>query len=253
MLLLHRAAASGMQGVSAGGGVVMPQRRARLQGCGGDARNMEIHLDHMIGSGEGAVGRLRIAEHGVDQHIIRRLVPYRRRAGGASGPRVGHPRQRLIIDDNGFRGVERLRLALRHHHGDALADVAGLVGRQQMMRTDEDLGPAGPGQLEVGPGRGQRAVRNWRETVGEAIRAGEYSEHAGHGAGGSRVDAQDAGVRVRRADHRRMGLALDGKIVGETALAGHQALIFPPAQRLADGTEWHPQGFIDPFVHARPS
>jgi hypothetical protein len=50
-----------------------------------------------------------------------------------------------------------------------------------------------------------------------------------------------------------MSLALDGKIVGKAAPAGHQALVFPPAQRLADGTDRHSKGFIDPFVHARLS
>ena len=231
----------------------MRQCRARLQRRGGDARHMEIHLDDMIGGGKGAVGRRRIAEHGVDEHIVRRFVPHRRRAGRAGGLRIRHPRQRLVVDGDRFGGVERLRLGLRHHHGDGLADMARLVGRQQLVRADEDLAAAGGGELEVGSGRGQRAVRNRREAVGEAIRAGEYAEHAGHGAGRRGVDAQDAGVRMRRAHHDRIGLPVHGEIVGEAALAGQQAMVFLAAQRLADGGERHPQRFIDPFVHAQPS
>ena len=66
---------------------------------------------------------------------------------------------------------------------------------------------AGAVQLHVELGLGQRIVRDRAEPVGEAVGAGEHAEHARHRLGARGVDPTDAGVRVRRAHHRGIGLA----------------------------------------------
>ena len=43
----------------------------------------------------------------------------------------------------------------------------------------------------------------------EAIGAGEHAEHARHRLGARRIDAADAGMRMRRAHHHRIGLAIE--------------------------------------------
>ncbi len=49
-----------------------------------------------------------------------------------------------------------------------------------------------------------------------------------------RIDRDDARVRIRRAHHRRIGLAVETEIVGETALAGNEPRILLARHRLAD-------------------
>src|SRR5207248_9495246 len=51
---------------------------------------------------------------------------------------------------------------------------------------------------------------------------------------GGGVDRQDAGMRVRRAQHMSPGLAGEVDIVGEMAGAGQKALVLAPPDRLAD-------------------
>ena len=53
----------------------MAERGARLERDAGHPADVEIHLDHMIGAGKGLVGRLAVAEHGVDEDIVPHLVP----------------------------------------------------------------------------------------------------------------------------------------------------------------------------------
>ena len=87
------------------------------------------------------------------------------------------------------------------------------------------------------------------QAVGQAVRAGEHAEHARHRLGRGGVDADDARVRMRRAHHRRVGLAVDAEIVAEAALAGQQALVLLAADRMADGGEGGAGGKFDLFVH----
>ncbi len=81
-----------------------------------------------------------------------------------------HEGQFLVAHLDRFGGVHRLRLGLRHHHGDGLADMARLVRGQQQMRADEHRAAARPGELHVEFGLRQRIVRNGLELVGERNR-----------------------------------------------------------------------------------
>ena len=115
--------------------------------------------------------------------------------------------------------------------------MAGLVGRQQQVRADEDLAAAGGVQLHVVFGLRQRIVRNGGEPVGAAIGAGEHAEHARHRLGARRIDAENARMRMRRAHHHRIGLALEAEIVAEAAASGGEPLVFLAGDRLADRAE----------------
>ena len=72
---------------------------------------------------------------------------------------------------------------------------------------------------------GQRVVRDGGQPVGEAVGAAEDAEHARHRLGARRIDAEDARVRMGRAHHRRVGLAVEVEIVAEAAAAGDEPLV----------------------------
>ncbi len=237
VLLAHRAAAAGMQRVAAARRVVFGERRSRLERHAGDTVDMEVHGDDVIGAGEGTVGRLLVAERRVDRHIARRLRPHHRcaRLHGIFG--MEDERQNLVVDLDGLGGIERLGLGLRHHHGDGLADMADLVGRQQHMRTEERLTRAGPMQLHVVFGLGQGIVGYWLEPVGKAIGSREYAEHARHGAGAGGIDAANQGVRMGRAHHREIALAGCVEIIAKTAGPGCQPGVLLAGDRPADEAE----------------
>ena len=195
----------------------------------------------MRGTRERRVAGGAIAENGFDQHIVRHFVPHRRgcrlaaKLPGARG--IRDPGQLFIVRQHEFGGVLCLLACLRHHHGHGFADVARFVGGQQQMRTFEHLAAPGRGELHVVSGRGQRAVRNRLQRIGGAIRAGVAPQHAGHGSRRAGVDAEDARMRMRRAQHRREHLSGQAEVVAELPAAGQEALILFAAQRLADAVE----------------
>ena len=249
--MLHRAAAAGVERVAAGRRVVVAEPGAQLHRHRGDAADVVLHLHDVIGLREGAVGRLLVAEQRVDEDVVGHLVPHHGGAGLDGRGGLDDERQLLVFDLDRLGGVHRLGARLRHHHRQRLADMARLVGRQQMMRPDEHRAAARRAELHVVFGRRHRRVRDRLEPVGANVRAGEHAEHAGHRFGLRGVDAHDARVRVRRAHHRRVGLSVEAEVVGEAALAGEQPLIFLAAQRLADGVEGGAVRNLDVFVHVR--
>src|SRR5262249_34528370 len=181
--------------------------------------------------------RRAVAEQGVDRDVVRHFVPHYRRARTHRVLGMVDAGQDFVIDHDRLCGVERLRHALRQHHGDRLADVAGLVRRQQQMRADEHRAAACGRKLHVVSGLRQRIRRDGAEAVGEAVGAGENAEHARHRLGARGIDGADAGMRVRRAHHHRMCLAGEAEIVAEAAVAGGQPLVLLAHDRLADEAE----------------
>ena len=234
VLLPHRAAGTGIERVAPGGGIVGAERGARLHRHAGDAADMEFPLHDMRGLRKGTIGRRGIAERRIDRHIVRHFIPDRRCIGPHRVFRMQHERQFLVGHLHRFRRVHRLRFGFGHHHGDGLADMARFVRRQQQMRTDENRAAAGRRKLHVELGLRQRIVRNWLEVVRGAIGAGEYAKHARHRLGLLRIDCDDARVRIRRSHHRRIGLAFETEIVGETAVAGNEPRVLLARHRLAD-------------------
>ena len=113
-------------------------------------------------------------------------------------------------------------------HGAPCRPAAGMCGP---MNTAPPPGPVsfmsnlvfGTGSCGIGA-----------ELVGGAIGAGEHAEHAGHRLRPRGIDRDNARMRIRRAHHHRIGLAVETEIVGEAALAGDQPLILLARHRLAD-------------------
>ena len=90
---------------------------------------MKLHLDDVAGFGERAIGRLAVAEMGVDDDVAGRLVPYRRRSSFERTLRVRHPGQLLVFDLEAFSRVGRLFSRFCHHHRERFAHVAHFVRR----------------------------------------------------------------------------------------------------------------------------
>src|SRR6516162_1288542 len=211
--------------------MILADCRAWLDRIRGDAIIVELERYHVPGFGEGGVGGLFVAHHQRERDVIRLLVPYRRRAWLRRVFDADDSRQQLVLDFNEFGGVSRLRIGFRHHEGDAITDRAHLRAFEDSAQRAESLGAA-------------HVLRHRRrqtaELVGERIRSGEHREHARRGLRFRRIDALDAGVRVRRHHHDTVALLRQFEIINITATAGDEARIFDPRHRLTD-TE---------FVHA---
>ena len=237
-LLAHGAAAARVKRVAASRLVEIRHRRARLQRYAGDAGDVEVIFHDVPGLGEGCGGRLFVAEEGLHADIVGQFIPDRDGAGAGGLAAVGDEGQDLVVDLQGLGGVLRLRLRLRHHHGDGLAHMAGAVGGQQHVRADEDIASAaGRGELHVEFGLGQGIVGDGLQPIVDEILSRKHAEHAGHGKHAVLVDRKNSRMGMGRARHGGIGLPIKAEIIGETALAGDQASILLAADGLADGLE----------------
>ena len=77
-------------------------------------------------------------------------------------------------------------------------------------------------------------MRNGPKAIGLGVPAGEHGDHPRPRQRAADVDADDAGVRVRRADDEGMGLPGEVEVVGEPALAGDQPRVLAAADGLAE-------------------
>jgi hypothetical protein len=77
-------------------------------------------------------------------------------------------------------------------------------------------------------------MRDRLEPVGDEIRARQHGEHARARERRRRIDAHDARMGVRRADHRRIRLTGKVDVVRVAPGAGDQARILPTTDGLAD-------------------
>ncbi len=211
--------------VAAADRIVGPQRRTRLDGDRGAARDIEFHPDDPVGLGERALGRGAIAEHGIHEHVVLRFVPDRGRPGGDRILGMRHPRQLLVLHRHAIGCVRRPLARLRDHHRDRLPDVARLVGGQEPVRALEDRAAARRGELHVLARRGQGMVRYGLQAVGRAVGPGIDAEHSGHGPRARRIDAHNACVRMRGAHHRGVRLPGEVEVVGEAPGPGKKALV----------------------------
>ena len=237
-LLAHGAAAACIKRIATSRLIEIRHRRARLQRDAGDAGDVEVIFNDVLRLGEGLGGRLFVAEEGFHADIVGQLIPDRDGAGAGGLAAVGDEGQDLIIDLQGLGGVLGLGLRLRHHHGDGLAHMAGAVGGQQHVRADEDIAStARRCELHVEFGLGQGIVGDGLQSIVKKILPGEHAEHAGHGQHAVLVDCENSRMGMGRARHGGIGLPIKAEIIGETALAGDQALILLAADGLADGLE----------------
>ena len=126
--------------------------------------------------------------------------------------------ERLVLHFDQVGAVLGQVAAVGEHDGDALADVANLVGRQQAP------------YVLVGGGA------EVRQRVGQldGLGAGHDHHDAGQLPRRLRVDADDPGVCVRASYERRVEHPGDAHVVDVVATATQELRILDAANRLAD-------------------
>ena len=180
----------------------------------------------MGGAGEGRIDLGGVAIVIVERDVVRDVIVELRRAGLGRVGGIGHGRQRLDVELDGFGGIARLRHRLGHDEGHGIADIAHLVGRQRhavglqqrravaaLQRQTADEGPV--------VGRARSAPVQTPSTPGIALAAVVS------------MPLDDA-VGVAGADDPGIGLPRQAEIVGVLALAADQRVVFLAADRLAD-------------------
>ena len=180
----------------------------------------------MRGAGERRIDLVGVAIMIIERDIVGDVVVKLRRAGFCRFRGIGHGRQRLDVEFDGFRRVARLRQRFRDHEGDGIADEADLVGRQRRA--------VGLQQRRAVAALQRQAAGEGVVAGGGEIGAGPDPEHAGHGLGGRGVDALDDAMGMGGAHNPGIGLSGEGEIVGVFALAAHQRVVFLAADGLPD-------------------
>jgi hypothetical protein len=171
-----------------------------------------------------ATGRLvdhgRIPFGGAERVRHVRLLVEDRRARLDRPLHVDDHVQELVVDDDQVQHVLRDVPVLGDHDRDRLADVADAVSGDDPLveRAHRRLGVLG---LQRRQGAGRRAVADVVE-AGHPIR-GQHGEHPRVGQAGFDVDARDARVRVRAAQHRGVDHAVTLEVGDVLAVAAQQA------------------------------
>jgi hypothetical protein len=147
---------------------------------------------------------------------------------------AGDRRQGLVVDVHKLGGVPGGRLGLGHHQGHRIAHVADEFSAQQGVRR---LVHGAAVAVLHRAQAGQQA-----EAVGGDLLAGQDRQHARQGAGGRRVQGQDAPVGMGRAHHHGPDLAVEAVVVGEPAPAGQEPFVFPARHRGADAALFYRHG-----------
>ena len=192
----------------------------------------------MRGSRERSRGRLGIAEIAVDADIAGDFVPQQRRPGGGRRGGVGDGVERLVGNRDPFGRVRRGGGSLGDDRGDDVADEAHPpVGQHRQLG-------AAPGRAvrvfedEVDEPGDHRIAGDRPHPVGGEVGGGQHVDRAGRRARRARVDADDAGMGVRRAQHDGIGLPVEDDVVGIAPAPAQEPQVFLPENRLSD-----PAGF----------
>ena len=172
-------------------GAAIRQHGAGLDGRADQPVVGEIEPDHMRRAFECLLHGGHVAARKSEADVAGRAVVQLRRALLDCLAAVDDRRKRLIFDVDKFGGALRLRMCLRNHRGDRLADVAHGVARQRPARRLRHRLAVGG---DDGPERRHRA-----DLVGRHVGAGEHGDDAGQAAADVCVDPADPGMGMRRA------------------------------------------------------
>ena len=172
-----------MQDQPAGFRLDLGNGRARLHRGRDQALAYDLERDRVRGIGKRLrdLGRVAIAHRRDD--VVGRLRPHHRRAGLDRLDRIGHRRQHLIVDVDGFRRGLGQRARGRDNDGDTFAGEANNLMRQQAARRHRHRRAVRA--LE------DRQGRDDADIVGDEIGAGKDGFDTGHGARRRAVDALD--------------------------------------------------------------
>ena len=210
--------------------------RARLHLHGHSARRAECMFDDKMCLGERSFGRGLVALVGDDRAVVRHFIENRRRAGLKRSHAVHHRRQGFVIDRNRFAGVARHRHGLRNHHRHWFADKARLVARERQVRPLEYRAAVLTERFHLVIDHACRigALVHAARARSHEILGGINRDDAIHRLGGLRIDSNDPGMGVRRADEIAVKLIRQCDVVGIAALAGNQPEILQPGHPAAD-------------------
>jgi len=189
-----------------------------LDGRAAGARPAQPALDHQIGGGEILVHRTEVDKAMVrDVGVATLGMEHGIAGGGYRLLEIDHRRQRIVLDLDQLAGVLGDIAALGHHGRDRLAHVTHLVHGNAVLRRRR------AGEVRARP----RHLRR--------LRAGHDAEHTGQRLGPGLVDAHDARVGVRAAQHRRVRHVGQRHVVDIGAGAGEQAGVLHPLHAVPDG------------------
>ncbi len=178
---------------------------------------LEVHVLHArrrIGHFVDGVGFLEALRHVADLALQRAedvavlgddlvLVVQQRRPGLHGGDRIEHRRQDFIVDVEGAAAGLGRGLAFADHRGDALADEAGHIV--------QDVGVVGIDEMVF--------VQRGAVEPARHVFPGKDGDDTGYGQCLGPVDARDAGMGVRRAQHLEVQQSLDGDVHRVVGLA----------------------------------
>ena len=219
------------QGEMAGAGIIFTDRGARLDRIRHQPVVDDVELGDMRGRLERRVGLALVAQLPLIDGVLGRDLVDLRSARRLRLRRIGHRRQHFVIDLDLLGGVLGLRQGLGNHHGDGIADVAGLRLRQRRMRRHLHRAAV--------LGMDHPAADQIAQLVDREIGAGEHRHHARHFTRCRGVDALDARMGMGRADETGMGLAGSVDVGGVVPLAGDESLVLFAAHRRADAGRAH--------------
>ncbi len=223
---VDRVAPSGRVEVADGG--------AWLHRHAGHAVDAAVERDDVRGARERGVRRGGIAGLRLDGDIRRARIPHGDCAGRDRVRRRDDRGQRAPLHGHSLGTVARGERRLGDDHRDGLAGEAGAIDGQGQRLRDEERRAVGALERHFVWIRRHRPMRDRLEPVRDEIRARQHGEHTGARQRRCRIDAHDARMCVRRADHRRIRLTRKVDVVRVAPGAGDEARIFPTTYRLAD-------------------
>jgi hypothetical protein len=215
----------------AGAGIVIADRRARLDRIRHQPIVDDVELADVLGRLERRVDRFGVAEMPLIDRVVRRDVVDQRRSGFLRRRRIGDGRKDRVIDFDFLRGIARLRQRFRDHHRDRIADMASFADGERRMRRHF--------HWRAVLGMNHPAADKIADLVIGKLGAGEDGEHARHAGRGLGVNRFDRGMRVGRTQEIGKNLARAGDVVGVVTHAGDEAAIFLAAHCGADTGSAH--------------
>ena len=171
-------------------GVPVSQNRAGLQCDAGVTAKDELGFHNLIRILEGLIHRA-----GIQIALERQVAPQHRmnhrRIGIKRSAHIRHRDKLFVIHRHGFGGILGERPAGRDNRRHRLALPTGAINRDRVLRSRFET-------LEMGQDADPRR-NHFRQ-----FRAGDDRDDAGHRLCRGRIDIQDLGMRIGRAQEYRM-------------------------------------------------
>ena len=163
------------------------------------------------------------------------IVPHRRLAGIERLPGLDDRRQHLVIDLHQLGGVARLGGGVGDDNRHRVADMPHPVARQGRSRRHRHFRAVAIGD--------RAHARDRADAIARQILAGENANDTRSRYGRRGLDRSDPGMRMRRAQHRQMGLTRPDNVVEIAAASGQEPPVFGASDRLSNAELRH-RGFL---------